>query len=351
MKILISTDGPHAFHYIRLGLARAFSADGHEVIMWDINKKPVFDAFDEFEPDLFIGQTYNTNRQVVQAIKERPHMKVIMKAGDWGELGKNIGPEYGVLKATDQEKRTILDLYEETAKPDYLYIYYHPAFIKSTHGYWMEHGIPVLPNMLAADIFDYTDGKHLPEFDCDLCFIGGYWEYKAQNLDRYILKLCENYKYRIKIFGNAHWPVAQYCGPISTNLVKHALASATICPQIHEPHSNVFGFDMSERTFKLLANKCFCISDYVAGLDMLFGDDIVLVKTPEEFQERIDYFLEHPEDRQGYINRGYEKVMTEHTYFHRARDIFQNLRLSEHANNLIHTYYNLEQEINGTQNL
>jgi hypothetical protein len=345
MKILISNDGPHAFYYIRLGLARAFTAADHEVILWEMGDKPVFDAFDELEPDLFIGQTYNANEQVIKAIKERPHLKVIMKGGDWGELSDGIGPEYGVLHATEKEKRAILDLHEETGLPNYIYIHYHPSFVEKTHGSWAENGIPIHPNMSASDVFDYTNGQKLPEFESDICFIGGYWEYKAQNLNKYILKLCEDYKYRIKIFGNSPWPVAQYCGFIPNNLVKHALASATICPQIHEPHSNVYGFDVIERIFKLLSNKCFCVSDYVAGLDMLFGDDVVMVKTPEEFKERIDYFLQNPEDRQGYIDRGYEAVMNEHTYFHRAADIFHHLGMNDEATNVLNKYQDIRKQI------
>lgn len=341
MKILIANDGPTAFYYIRMGYARAFSAAGHQVVLWNINEKPANDAFDEMEPDLFLGQTYNMNRATINAIKERPHMKVIMKAGDWGPLAEEIAKEdYGVLMASPEEQARIIELYKETGRPNYVHIYYHPSFIESTHGYWKDAGIPVYSHMLAADVFDYTNGKKTEQFESDLTFIGGYWPYKARNIDDYLLTLCKDYKYRIKIFGNAHWPVAQYCGFAPQGMEKHILASATICPQLHEPHSTVYGFDMSERTFKLLANRCFCISDYVAGLDYLFGEDecLVLTKTPEEFQERIDYFLANPDDRQGYIDRGYNKVMGEHTYFHRAADMFNNLNWPSHATKMMETY-------------
>lgn len=344
MKILISNDGPTAFLYIRLGLARAFSACGHEVMMWDINKKPVYDAFDEFNPDIFLGQTYNTGNALCNAIKERPHMKVIMKAGDWGKLSDNIPDSFGVLKANNEIKKRILDLYDETEKPDYLHIYYHPEFIEDTHGNWMKH-IPVKPNMLAADIFDYTGGRPMDEFKSDITFIGGYWEYKARNIDSYLLSLCEDFKYNIKIFGNTHWPIPQYCGTLPNELVKHALASATICPQIHEPHSTTYGFDMSERTFKLLANKCFCISDYVAGLDYIFGDDLIMTNYPEDFHERIDHFLEHPEDREEYINKGHQIVMNEHTYFHRVSDIFYNLGLPTHGEKVLEKYAEIKEQL------
>jgi len=346
MKILISNDGPTAFYYIRTGLARAFAAAGHGVMLWDINQKPVMDAFDEFQPDLFLGQTYNTNREVVQAIKERPHMKVIMKAGDWGPLADQIPTDlYGVLMASKTEKHIIRSLYDETGKPDYVHIYYHPSYIGDTHGGWSDVGISVHSHMLAADIFDYTNGRQDERFKSDLTFIGGYWPYKARNIDDYLLPLCLDYKYKIKIFGNANWPVAQYCGFAPPDLVRDVLASATICPQLHEPHSTDYGFDMSERTFKLMSNKCFVISDYVAGLEILFGDSILMAKTPEKFRELVDHYLARPEERQQYIDANYEKVMNEHTYFHRAHDIFNNLNLDHYATSVLKVYNDNRKEI------
>jgi hypothetical protein len=348
MKILIANDGPTAFYYIRLGLARAFSASGHEVQLWNIDEKPANDAFDEVQPDLFLGQTYNMNRSTINAIKERPHMKVIMKAGDWGPLGQEIAKgDYGVLMASEPEKKAILDLYEETGKPDYVHIYYHPDYLERTHGGWLQSGVNVHSHMLGADVFDYTNGQRVEQFESDITFMGGYWPYKARNIDAYLLPLCLDYKYRIKIFGNSHWPVAQYCGFAPPEMARHILASATITPQLHEPHSTAFGFDTSERTFKLLANRCFCISDYVEGLDKLFGlrDRLVMARTPEEFKEMVDYYLKHPEKRQPYIDAGYKEVMDKHTYFHRVRDIFNNLGLAGYANKAMEEYDKIRKAI------
>jgi hypothetical protein len=332
MKILIANDGPCAFYYIRLGLARAFNACGHEVSIWDINNTPAMDMFDSFNPDLFLGQTYNTTRSLCTAIKERPHMKVIMKGGDWGYLGSSMGPEiYGGLNASENEKRMILDLYEETGKPDYLHIHYPPEYIEQTYGYWIQHGIPSYSDMLAADIFEYTKGQKRPEFMSDISFIGGYWQNKSQVFNKYLLPLCNDFKYNIKIFGNNPWPVPQYCGFVQNELAKDITASATICPQLHEPHAQKFGFDLSERAFKLLSNKCFVISDYVEGLNQLFGEKLLLAKSPEDFWEKVDHFIKNPEDRLPYIQQGYDEVIEKHTYFHRIRDIFTHLGLVSHA--------------------
>lgn len=332
MKILIANDGPCAFYYIRLGLARAFSACGHEVQIWDIHNVPTMDMFDSFEPDLFIGQTYNTTRAVCTAIKERPHMKVIMKAGDWGDFSDKIDyNQYGMLQANENEKKLILDLHDETGKPDYLDIYYYSDYIEQTHGHWINRGIPVYSHLLASDIYDYTNGEFNQDFQSDITFIGGYWANKSKVINKYLLPLCNDFKYKIKIFGNSPWPIPQYCGHVQSELTRDILASATICPQLHEPHSQEFGFDLSERTFKLLSNKCFVISDYVEGLNLLFGDKLLLAKSPEDFWEKIDYFIKNPDKRLEYVKRGYNEVIEKHTYFHRIKDIFNNLNMSIHA--------------------
>jgi hypothetical protein len=346
MKILIANDGPCAFYYIRLGLARAFSACGHEVQLWDMTQIPTTKVFDSFEPDLFLGQTYNTNRVLCDMIKERPHMKVIMKAGDWGKSTDEIKySDYGMLAASQNEIKTILDLYEETQKPDYLDIYYHPDYIEYTHGYWVQNGITMHSHLLASDIFEYTKGQKQTEYESDVTFIGGYWAQKSKTLNKYLLPLCNDFRYKIKIFGNSLWPVPQYCGYVNNEEVRHVLSSATICPQLHEPHSQDFGFDVSERTFKLLSNKCFVVSDYVEGLHKLIPKGIVYATDPKEFADYIAYFVENPDKRLEYIQNGYEEVMNNHTYFHRVRDIFNNLKLYSHARHCEEVYNNIKENL------
>ena len=103
MRIMISGDGPHAHNYIRLGWARVFETIGHQTMMWDIHSKSPFDAFDEFEPDIFIGQTYNLNESTVKCIKERPNLKYALRASDWGDMQSQISSDYNTLTANKKE--------------------------------------------------------------------------------------------------------------------------------------------------------------------------------------------------------------------------------------------------------
>ena len=83
MKVMISSDGTHAHFFQRVAWKHAFNACGIEAELWDYKSVSAFDAFDMFEPDIFMGQSYNLDDATIKCIKERPHLKVGLRAGDW----------------------------------------------------------------------------------------------------------------------------------------------------------------------------------------------------------------------------------------------------------------------------
>ena len=183
-------------------MARAFEACGHQVFLWDINSKPAFDVFDEFEPDFFMGQTYNLTRSVATCIKERPHLKVVLRASDWGDMQKEIDKEkYPILTARDDEIKLVEQLKKETGKPDFVHNHYHEKWINKTHNKWLDIGVEPISLLHAADVFEYHSGEVRDHLKSDVSFIGGYWPYKALALDKYIVRLCHPVgKFNIKIF-------------------------------------------------------------------------------------------------------------------------------------------------------
>jgi len=335
MKILISNDGPHAHFYIRTGIGRALTYAGHQVVMWEISKKAAFDAFDEFEPDMFIGQTYNLNEAVRKCILARPNMKVIMKGSDWGAISDSIDRvKYPVLIANEQEIENVAEL-RKNGKPDLLYVHYHPDRLGETHNHW-DDIVQTVSLMNAADIFLFTNGKVKDQYKSHVGFMGGRWGYKAQTIDKYLLPLMNpKSRLNIKIFGNSDWGVPQYCGFLPDNEAAHFLRSCDICPNLSEPHSHKYGYDVVERPFKLLANKCFVISDYVEDLEKLFPKSIIHCKTPAEFHEKIGYYLDKPKERAILSQLGYEEVIGGHTYFHRMASIFGELGMGDEQENML----------------
>jgi hypothetical protein len=322
MKILICSDGMHAHYFQRLSWANAFGHSGHEVFFWDKTKTSAFDAFDRSEPDIFMGQSYNLDDATIKCIKERPHLRVGLRAGDWGDHEQEVDKSsYNILFCSQKEKEILKKLKDETGKPDFVHIHYPEWAVEQTHNHFESIGIKAASLMMCADTSVYGYGQEREELKCDLGFVGGYWPYKGLVIDKYLMPLLHPVgKYNVKIFGNQPWPAGQYCGLISDERVKDLFTSAKICPNLSEPHAHRFGFDVNERIFKVLFAGGFCITDNVAGYRM-FGDGVVIANSPEDFKEKVDYYLKNPIEAAEISEKGYWTVKENHTNYHRAAQI------------------------------
>jgi len=326
MKILISSDGIHAHFYQRMAWARAFVKAGHYASLWDIKSVNAFDVFDKFEPDIFMGQLYNLDEASIKCIKERPHMRVVLRAGDWGDHEAEVDKsKYNILFCSNKEKELLKRLKDETGKPDFIHIHYTPEAMVHTHNKFESIGINAESIMMCADTIEYANSEYDESLDCDIGFVGGYWPYKGIVIDKYLKPLLfPAGKYKVKIFGNQVWDVNQYCGLLHDSNVKNLFKSAKICPNLSEPHAQKFGFDVNERIFKVLFSGGFCISDNVEGYK-IFKDGIVIASDPEDFKSKIDFYLSNKDNRDAIIKIGRRIVMENHTGFDRTAKIMKLL--------------------------
>ncbi|MEN7981982.1 MAG: glycosyltransferase [Nanoarchaeota archaeon] len=101
-------------------------------------------------------------------------------------------------------------------------------------------------------------------------------------------------------------------------------SSSKICVNIHEDYQIKHGKDMNERVFKIPLCKGFQITDYVSCMDKYFNsDEIVYAKTKEEWFKKIDYYMKNPEKRKRISENGYKKILNEHTYHNRVKQIIK----------------------------
>tara|TARA_R100000315_G_C5234304_1_gene145582 strand:- start:1530 stop:2522 length:993 start_codon:yes stop_codon:yes gene_type:complete len=326
MRILIQHEH-NASHYIYTGLMRAFISDGHECVFWDTKSTCAFDIFDSFEPDMFIGQGYNLTRAIIKCIKERTNIKVLLKVGCWGPVCKDVDTEkYPILLNTAEEIRNVEQV-SDAVKNLVLFNYVHPNRKDYLMGSWGDVVAKTIGLLPAADTSQYLAGEFKENLSCQIGFAGGYWPYKGQNLDKYIIPLCYPVgKYNIKIFGNQPWPVPQYMGFAEDKTVADLFASSLICPNVSEPHANVFGFEVNERVFKLAASKAFFISDPIASLteDIFTKGEALVAKDAGNFQSLVSDVINNPEMRDAHISSCYETVMKNHTYKHRIKQIMES---------------------------
>jgi hypothetical protein len=299
---------------------------GYQWVWWT-KDKPAFDIFNEYEPDLYINPGYEWDRATIKSLVGRPHIKVIAK-------GKNLDTEdfndqidttkYPIDIATNGDIDFLVELKDKIPNL-WLYNYYHKNSMPKLMGGWDALGIPTVGMMPAADIYTYRHGKEINEaLRCDVCIVSGYWPYKAKSYEQFIKPLCYPVgKYNIKIFGGGGWPYPQYCGFLSPNLEAELYRSATICLNVHEPHSRDFGFDCNERTFKVIASGGFCLTDYVKELfnHVFTYNELPCYETLERLEEQIAYYINNPDLRHQLKEECYKTVMAGHTYNHRLKDL------------------------------
>lgn len=193
---------------------------------------------------------------------------------------------------------------------------------------------------MCADTISYSNPKFDNKFECDIGFVGGYWPYKGQVINKWFMPLLENIgEYRVKIFGNQPWPANQYCGFIGDKDVKNLFVSSKICPNLSEPHAQAFGIDVNERIFKVLYCGGFCVSDYVESYN-IFGDGIIMAKSPEEFKSKIDHYLNNENERKEISSIGKKIVENNHTGFHRAASIMGYFGIESSKEKILNDYIN-----------
>ncbi|HMO16820.1 MAG TPA: glycosyltransferase [Oligoflexia bacterium] len=83
---------------------------------------------------------------------------------------------------------------------------------------------------------------------------------------------------------------------------------------------------VNPRTFELAACKAFQLVDNRSLMSELFREDEVATFSNEkEMKEKIEYFLERPEERSAIIEKAYKRVISEHTYQHRLNSMLEHI--------------------------
>jgi hypothetical protein len=339
LNILIANDGYHAHYFERLAWLNAFnSVPGINAHMYNCKEETTFDVFTKFNPDIFIGQLYNLDSATTKCIIERPHLKVALRAGDWGDFNPDCK---FILRTTEKEIEALENLKKKSGQPEFLFIHYLQEDIANTHNYFKDKlGIDVKSIMLCADVHSYINSEYDERLACDIGFVGGYWPYKGYVIDQYLTPLCFPVgKYNIKIFGNQPWKhVNQYCGTINDNHVKNLFKSAAICPNLSEPHAHQYGIEINERSFKILCAGGFCISDNVLSHKKIFQDGVVFADSPKDFEDKINYYLQNPDERLQIISAGRNLVLNNHTNFHRIASFLLHFGYDQLSRTALNTW-------------
>ncbi len=323
---------PCGEYYRYLGFKNALESLGHSWVWLQPEQRPIHDVFSEYEPDVFIGTTYDLCRATMDAIKKRPHLKVILKGGNFGINDDKVDrKKYPIVFISENEKILLDKFKKETGKPDYVTCHYNLADLEPNMGLWRNLGIEPIAIQNAADttIYNMNKTKVDPILKSDVVFIGGYWPYKSIELNKYIIPLSKIKGINLKVFGS-NWPIPQFLGNISDTKVANAYRSSLIAPNVSEPHSitsNGLGaYDVVERPFKAITSgaEIVMMDDVKSAKDNIWGDSLPYYDSPTVFLDMINEFMKYPEKRPD-MTKAREITFKNHTYFNRVQELLKKL--------------------------
>jgi spore maturation protein CgeB len=164
------------------------------------------------------------------------------------------------------------------------------------------------------------------KYECDLTTASNMYYYRARMLEMF-------QDYDLKIWGLSYpsWlssPLRRHFPGVYITEGEKAKAFNAAKIVLNTMHyAEIEGVNC--RLFEIAGCGAFQIADWKPGLADLFEPEreIATFRTREELKEKVDYYLERPEERKAIADRAYAHAHREHTYEVRLRKIFEILDL------------------------
>lgn len=190
---------------------------------------------------------------------------------------------------------------------------------------WFNDNTKVKGHFLPAGVYhEETYLLDLPKTN-DVIFVGskGYhneWKWRPQLIDW----LYQAYGDRFKHYGNDGLGVVR--GDDLNRLYSSTkiVVGDTLCLNFNYPYY------LSDRVFETTGRGGFLLMPYIKGIEDLFeiGKEIVTFKFGNfnDLKSKIDYYLEHDEERESIRIAGYERTKKDHTYQNRWINILEEIK-------------------------
>ena len=185
-----------------------------------------------------------------------------------------------------------------------------------------EINTPVFPLLQCSD-----PDVFYPEEDdsCrhDILFVG------IARDNRIIMEDILKTKYDVSVYGK-HWldhiDKKYVCGEFIDNGQLHKYySSSRILLNDHWEEMRKWDFP-SNRLFDALLSGAFVISDEIPSAKTIFKDSIVTYNGAEDLENKIDYYLSNPGEREKKIKKGREIILKNHTFDNRVDYVVKSLK-------------------------
>jgi hypothetical protein len=317
LTIFITNSKSGAFFEISKGWANAFKQNGHAAIHWDGDPH----LWHLYKPDIYIGcsgwkQKIPPQLKALIAIHVNPYCDETIQA----QGGPIINENKNAIEWTLSQK------------PRFVFGYGLQDDMERWWYKWKKNcGIDIVGMPNAADTTIYKPERPTQPLKCDVGWVGGYWGYKAINLDKYLIPVAN--KYNTIWFG---WsgPKGIWRGKATPMQVVNLFNSAKICPCVVEPHTTQYGIDIPERIFKVAACGALTVADPVRGLDRFFNKDILpTASNPAHYMELCEHYIKMDDQkRKEQANKLRHETLKNHTYLNRVQTFLRAFGFINEAN-------------------
>ena len=181
---------------------------------------------------------------------------------------------------------------------------------------------PLYPLLQASNpkFFFYQNDK---KFRNDLIFIGN-----TKGFYREVVKFAVDAGFSLKIWGkgwqkyiDTKYLEAEF---FPNNQLRLLYSSAKIVLNDHWSDMSENGF-ISNRIFDVLASGGFVITDYVRGIEEVFGKTVICYYTALDFKEKVFYYLNCEGERKELSENGRNLILRNHTFAHRVEFIIDKI--------------------------
>jgi len=296
---------------------------------WQRHLLKVLDREGDIQAVLFFNVPLNHITGIATALRERCHLPVLYYDGD---LPTSL-PDYAATRSFKFSYYSGADLAE------------YDAFLSSSKGV-----VPMLEGMGARNVSTLYYGVDPDLYspspikqDIDVFYYGHRSSQKVRQMNFMITEPSKALAdYRFMVGGRDCQEVelgrAETCGPLPISTWRAYCCRSKVNLNITKELDARIYATSSARPFELASLGCCVVSDPYNGLDEWFeiGREVLVVHNAEEAIETYRMFLSSEELRQEIGGRARKRVLREHTYRHRARQliqIIQNIAARERAVN------------------
>lgn len=213
-------------------------------------------------------------------------------------------------------------------------------------------GIPAVSLPYAADITQAPDAvRGVDDILYKIVFVGNLRHRKRGNIEliRKLLSLVP--REQILIHGGDDWQrllKVEARQPVAANQLSRLYGTSLISPNIHTVRQKSHQLQVNDRCFQIPASGGFQVCDNPLALGYFEDSEIVVANTGDEFIERVDYFLRHPEATLPYVKAALSAVKAKHSYFNRIATLFGELSFNDPValNGNVWKHYDISNNLN-----